>query len=788
MSPSKTNCLLEERPVAAMPAIRVKAASLRSLRWLGSASLWAPVIILIVAGTARYRYLRHSPLPPVVYDAVHYYEHGAAIGAGHWSPRHMRSIQGPGYPLFLGILFTFFPTDPWTVRYAQAVLSALTCLCIYSLGKRLAGRTAGFIAGMLAALYPPLILLTGRVLTETLAIFLFWLGLGLLAFALVRVRRTWLILSGGILALAALSRPTMLPVVPFLIGAVYLAASLVKSPAASAATSETIPSRRPRLWRRLIAALTATEKRRRTTSFACSLLGLLGTWSVIDGIFHPIVGVGGFRYMVRVIPIAINPYVAGWAPDLPKRPLRSLPSGDPNMMGYTEWAAPFPIHPVMYSAASLANLVFYHFWFPENAWRENVLVKPDQLPWIHRAILILGLAGAGIALTRWRRFALLLLLLPGCALALLKWIEARHVVPYMPVFFIFAGLFVTTTFGWLGETWSNRSSSVRLVFGSVSIVFVAGALIWAMDPLHLAILIPTATPARLGTLTMLATIGLGFAGASAVYILGKDFVGRSAAAVAGFVPAAFFAIMFGSASYIAPEPGWRAWRLDLGDLNGSITHEVRLPEAIPIDQIEFAQWLVDLSSDRDPPPLVAVLTNDAEDGPPLQRWIQHADDSTYQLFAGFSHRPLSIDPQWWCVSFDPKLLDGKKVFRLKLARPKTACTDEKSFAVTIGGVFAMEPPCPPAGKSTIESHDGIRTFAPIIRREFGTSLYKWLLTDDWRLWGEQVLSSRSIASSLPDLAERNAKLLALSEYLDRHEAYFNIRLVIHMKDGTDRVY
>ncbi len=122
--------------------------------------------------------------------------------------------------MFLAGCFELFGEDPWPVRYVQAILSALACVFIYQLGRELAGSRAGFVAGLLAAVHPSFILFTGRILTETLSIF--FVSFGLLA--LVKARRVrplaWMSVAGFAIALCALTRPTMLSVIPFAILAV----------------------------------------------------------------------------------------------------------------------------------------------------------------------------------------------------------------------------------------------------------------------------------------------------------------------------------------------------------------------------------------------------------------------------------------------------------------------------------------------------------------------------------------------------------------------------------------
>lgn len=78
----------------------------------------------------------------------------------------------PGYPLFLAALFAVGITDPLWIGIVQCALGAATCVFIAIIAEAIAGRRAGTIAGLLAAVYPHFIFWNGYILTETLYLFL----------------------------------------------------------------------------------------------------------------------------------------------------------------------------------------------------------------------------------------------------------------------------------------------------------------------------------------------------------------------------------------------------------------------------------------------------------------------------------------------------------------------------------------------------------------------------------------------------------------------------------------
>src|SRR5204862_7089872 len=143
-----------------------------------------------------------APQVPVLWDAAAYFEAGSSLAAGQLSStaRAFLGQRGPGYALFLAGVFSALPNDPWSVRFVQAVLGALACVLVCVVGRQLAGRRVGIIAGLLTAGYPPLILFPGRILTETLTVFLFVLGLPFMVRP--RPRCTWLTAAGLTMGLA----------------------------------------------------------------------------------------------------------------------------------------------------------------------------------------------------------------------------------------------------------------------------------------------------------------------------------------------------------------------------------------------------------------------------------------------------------------------------------------------------------------------------------------------------------------------------------------------------------
>jgi tetratricopeptide (TPR) repeat protein len=131
-----------------------------------------------------------------------------AFGTAGWPayPAH-----APGYSFFLAAVLRSSGDSLHAVRLAQSVLGALTCALVAALATRWFSLPAGIAAGLLVAVYGPLVLVDSSILAEGLLVFLLVLALWVVS------RRSSMdaALAGGVvLGLAALVRPTGLAALP----------------------------------------------------------------------------------------------------------------------------------------------------------------------------------------------------------------------------------------------------------------------------------------------------------------------------------------------------------------------------------------------------------------------------------------------------------------------------------------------------------------------------------------------------------------------------------------------
>jgi 4-amino-4-deoxy-L-arabinose transferase-like glycosyltransferase len=141
------------------------------------------------------------------------------------APTVPKAERMPGYPAFLAAAMPLCDGRIPCVVLIQMLLDTLTCLVVYILGER-ACRGAGFLSGMLAALNPGMIAYCQFLLTDSLFLFIFTLGLLWLTELTEKPDAVSLSVFGALLGASVWVRPvtTYLPFVltPVLLGGFLL--------------------------------------------------------------------------------------------------------------------------------------------------------------------------------------------------------------------------------------------------------------------------------------------------------------------------------------------------------------------------------------------------------------------------------------------------------------------------------------------------------------------------------------------------------------------------------------
>lgn len=121
----------------------------------------------------------------------------------------------PLYIYFLALVYKVFGHSFDAVRFIQFALGTGTAVFTFLIARRIFGKTIAFVAGLLTAIYAPLIFIEGNLLGTSVVTFLLVSGF----FCLISIRPNWqghilALLSGLLLALAITGRPNLILLVP----------------------------------------------------------------------------------------------------------------------------------------------------------------------------------------------------------------------------------------------------------------------------------------------------------------------------------------------------------------------------------------------------------------------------------------------------------------------------------------------------------------------------------------------------------------------------------------------
>jgi 4-amino-4-deoxy-L-arabinose transferase-like glycosyltransferase len=138
-------------------------------------------------------------------------------GEGFVNSADIITVVPPVYPLFLAGVYWVFGHSFTAVSLIQAIISALTCVVIYYIGRAAFNNKVGHMAALLAVAYPFFFVWCRVLVTETLMALLVALGVLWLQKTTARPDRRNRIVTGCIWGTAALMRGNMLIFLPLLI-------------------------------------------------------------------------------------------------------------------------------------------------------------------------------------------------------------------------------------------------------------------------------------------------------------------------------------------------------------------------------------------------------------------------------------------------------------------------------------------------------------------------------------------------------------------------------------------
>lgn len=119
-----------------------------------------------------FQYSHTSIFPVFTYsDSYYYYIWGRDIASGDFIGREA-FMKWPLYAYFIGALFTLSGSSIISVYLLQFFLGAVNCVLVYFIGQQVFNRAAGFIAGLLCAVYGLFIFYDGLLMYSSLSLFL----------------------------------------------------------------------------------------------------------------------------------------------------------------------------------------------------------------------------------------------------------------------------------------------------------------------------------------------------------------------------------------------------------------------------------------------------------------------------------------------------------------------------------------------------------------------------------------------------------------------------------------
>ncbi|OGS22584.1 MAG: hypothetical protein A2252_03125 [Elusimicrobia bacterium RIFOXYA2_FULL_39_19] len=173
----------------------------------------AIILLFILALSLRLTYVFLSPPRPVSYDDTVSWDAVAGnIASGNGfleANRHPTSTRPPLYPLFLAFIYSVFGYSHLFVKIAHAFLDSITVIVVYLTANILFQKRVAFITGLCLCFYPPLIVYTGIIGSETLFVFLLTTVIYAIIIG-VKNENVFLLISAAIiLGIANLCRSTL---------------------------------------------------------------------------------------------------------------------------------------------------------------------------------------------------------------------------------------------------------------------------------------------------------------------------------------------------------------------------------------------------------------------------------------------------------------------------------------------------------------------------------------------------------------------------------------------------
>jgi 4-amino-4-deoxy-L-arabinose transferase-like glycosyltransferase len=172
------------------------------------------VVIVVLAVALRLAYVAATPSYVPSGDPVDYQRHAVSlVREGRYPPAAVgrpggpTAFRPPGYPYALAAVYELAGVHLRAARVANALLGGLSVALVLGIARALWDPRRALVAGGLAAVYPPLVLMSGALLAENLFVPLVLAA----TLAVLRARGSshpirWAVAAGALASCAALTR------------------------------------------------------------------------------------------------------------------------------------------------------------------------------------------------------------------------------------------------------------------------------------------------------------------------------------------------------------------------------------------------------------------------------------------------------------------------------------------------------------------------------------------------------------------------------------------------------
>ena len=734
------------------------------------------VTLLILGGIAlllRLLYVFGVPQTPVVWDAAQYDLAGQLVarwlgrdlgtllgGIVHWRPEILRAFagdlsgrilaKGPTYPLFLGVVYLVFGHHVGAARGAQAILDTGTVFLVAAVARVFGGRRAGHLAAGLYAVYQPMILMTGRLLQETLMVFLLTLLLWLILRCAMAKREGGIqsILTGMVLGAIVVGRPALqylfVPVLP----ATWLA-------------WKRRGSGRGMSFLGLVGGMLLLMIP--VASLVTALTGRIGICGTLSAQFDP-----GLYH-------GILPESLGWRPDLTdltgqvilgERGGSEGISVDRTYRGAT--LDFLKAHPLALLQAAMRKAPHYYS-LPCADWQERYLLPRAWVMALHQLLVVGGILGAICCLPTWRLF------LPLSAvgayilgICVLIDTEVRYAIPLLAVWTPLAGVGLCRLGEGILKQWSLGGK------GRVWILGFSGTVMLLVLPLlelpRLLPWLPGVEPSTAWKLHLMLEVG--------VLLLSLIFLDRlldgpsgKRARRLGLAVAATGFVSLACTDH--RETSWHEWKVALSGDGQRIEQTFRLPPEV--GDVRRAFLVADVLPQLSPGAYVRVQVGEE---PPVRLGAENLGGECFRnyLSAAAAHWHGAYDLKQQQYGFQPG--EMRKWLEVELAAPpasgetvRVALDGEGRGQVNVYGDYLS-----PESSSTFEGPS-----FDVCRLSLQTSFYKADNDGDYRIW-----------ERTPRIGEATSRLLSNSESREEdlsgdpglQTGRYRIFLILEHADGT----